>query len=215
MRPELDQPIQVSDIGGHPLKDGGWFRAGLVFRISGGPVRATELAHLETLSLRFVVDLRGANEDRRTLVDWARSRDLRYRHVPIFLATPSDLAALFEGHQTATEADGRAYPTKVYRRMLDELNASLVRVVSAIAAAQPAGFGGAARRAPHRTSAGAPRRRPHHHPGRLTSARPSRNVAAERCSCSTIVSSRRAHQGRTLTPLPPREVRRAGARSSS
>jgi protein-tyrosine phosphatase len=60
------------------------------------------------------------------------------------LATASDLAALFEGHYIATEADGRAYLTKTYRRMLDEFSASLARAVAAIAAAQPAGFGCAA-----------------------------------------------------------------------
>jgi protein-tyrosine phosphatase len=136
--------MQVSDIGGHPLKDDGWFRAALVFRISGALLHAAELAHLETLNLRVVVDLRGANENRRTLIDWARSRRLRYHHEPIPLATASDLAALLESHDIATEADGRAYLTKTYRRMLDEFSASLARAVSAIAAAQPAGFGCAA-----------------------------------------------------------------------
>ena len=65
MAPSAVDGLRVSDIGGHRLSDGRWFRTGLVFRISGGMVGAAELAHLDTLGLRVLVDLRGEDEDRR------------------------------------------------------------------------------------------------------------------------------------------------------
>ncbi len=135
--------LRVSDIGGHPLKDGGWFRPGLVFRISGGLVGAAEIAHLDTLGLRVLVDLRGGSEDRSTLVDWAGSRRVRYHHEPISLGDAADFAAVLEEHGL-TEADGRAYLALLYRRVLDEFSAPLVGAVTAIAEAQPAGLGCAA-----------------------------------------------------------------------
>jgi protein-tyrosine phosphatase len=135
--------LRVGDIGGHPLKDGGWFRSGLVFRISGGLVGAPEIAHLDTLGLRVVVDLRGGDEDRSTLVDWSGSRGVRYHHEPIALGDAADFAAVL-GEHGLTEADGRAYLGMMYRRLLDEFPASLVRAVTAVAEAQPAAFGCAA-----------------------------------------------------------------------
>ena len=70
--------LRVSDIGGLPLRDGQWFRSGLVFRISGGMVGPAELAHLDAIGLRVLVDLRGPDEDRSALEDWAQSRGVRY-----------------------------------------------------------------------------------------------------------------------------------------
>ena len=63
--------LRVSDIGGHRLRDGGWFRKGLVFRISGGLVGPAEIEHLDAIGLRVLVDLRGETEDQSALVDWA------------------------------------------------------------------------------------------------------------------------------------------------
>jgi protein-tyrosine phosphatase len=135
--------LRVSDIGGHPLQGGGWFRSGLVFRISGGLVAGPEIAHLDAIGLRVLVDLRGIDEDRSALIDWARSRGVAYREEPIPLVNAADFAAVL-GDGGLTEADGRAYLKMLYRRVLDEFPASLVGAVSAIAAAQPAGFGCAA-----------------------------------------------------------------------
>jgi protein-tyrosine phosphatase len=135
--------LRVSDIGGHPLRDGGWFRSGLVFRISGGMVGPAEIAHLDSLGLRVLIDLRGHNDDRRRLVEWAADRGVRYHHEPMMLAKASDFAAALDEHGFS-EADGRAYLARIYRRMLDEFSASLVGALTAIAEAQPAAFGCAA-----------------------------------------------------------------------
>jgi protein-tyrosine phosphatase len=135
--------LRVSDIGGHPLHDGGWFRSGLVFRISGAMIGPAEIAHLDTLGLRVLVDLRGEDEDRSGLVDWAESRGVHYEHEPISLGNAADFAAVLDEHGL-TEADGRAYLGMMYRRLLDEFPASLVGAVTAIAEAQPAAFGCAA-----------------------------------------------------------------------
>ncbi len=135
--------LRVSDVGGHPLQGGGWFRSGLVFRISGGLVGPAEIAHLDTLDLRVLVDLRGEDEDRTRLVDWAADRGVRYHHEPIALADPGDFAAALDEH-VLTEADGRAFLAMMYRRMLDEFSASLVGAVTAVVEAQPAAFGCAA-----------------------------------------------------------------------
>ena len=135
--------LRVNDIGGHPLKDGGWFRSGLVFRISGSMVGPPEIAHLDTLDLRVLVDLRGDRENRATLVDWAASAGVRYHHEPISLADAANFADVLEAHGV-TEADGRAFLAKTYRQMLDEFGPSFVRATTAIAEAQPAAFGCAA-----------------------------------------------------------------------
>ena len=135
--------LRVSDIGGHPLKDGGWFRSGLVFRISGGMIGPAEIAHLDEIGLRVLVDLRGEHEDRGVLVDWASSRRVHYHHEPISLGDPGSFAAVLAEHGL-TEADGRAYLGMMYRRVLDEFPAPLVGAVTAIGSAQPAAFGCAA-----------------------------------------------------------------------
>lgn len=135
--------LRVSDIGGHPLKDGRWFRSGLVFRISGGMIGAPEIAHLDTLDLRVLVDLRGHDEDRSALEDWAGSRRVLYRQEAIALGNAADFAAVL-GEHGLTEADGRAYLGMMYRRVIDEFPQALVGALTAIASAQPAGFGCAA-----------------------------------------------------------------------
>jgi protein-tyrosine phosphatase len=135
--------LRVSDIGGHPLKTGGWFRSGLVFRVSGSMVGPPEISHLDTLDLRVMVDLRSDREDRTTLVDWAQSRGVHYHHEPISLANATNFADVLVEHGV-TEADGRAFLAKIYRQMLDEFGPSFVRATTAICEAQPAAFGCAA-----------------------------------------------------------------------
>lgn len=135
--------LRVSDIGGHPLEDGGWFRRGLVFRISGGMVGEAELAHLDAIGLRMLIDLRGADENRRVLEEWAQSRGARYELQPISFGNPGELAAAMAEHGH-TEAHGRAFLQDIYRRILDDFSAPLVGAVTAIASEQPVGFGCAA-----------------------------------------------------------------------
>jgi protein-tyrosine phosphatase len=91
-----------------------------------------------------LVDLRGGeNEDRTTLENWAQSRGVLYRLEPMNLGSAADFAAAI-GQHGLTEADGRAYLEMMYRRMLDEFPGQLAGAVSAVATAQPAGFGCAA-----------------------------------------------------------------------
>lgn len=135
--------LRVADIGGHPLRGGGWFRSGLVFRISGGMIGPAEIAHLEEIGLRVLVDLRGGSEDRKLLEDWANSQGVHYHHEPISLGNGADFAAVL-GEHGLTEAEGRAYLGLMYRRVLDEFPQALVESVRALAAAQPAAFGCAA-----------------------------------------------------------------------
>jgi protein-tyrosine phosphatase len=135
--------LRVSDIGGHPLNDGGWFRSGLVFRISGGLVGPAELAHLDAIGIRVLVDLRGRGEDRRVLEEWARERGARYVLEPMSFGNPAELAAAMAEHGL-TEADGRAFLRNTYRRILDEFQEPVVGAMTAIASEQPVGFGCAA-----------------------------------------------------------------------
>jgi protein-tyrosine phosphatase len=141
--PSAVDGLRVSDIGGLPLKDGRWFRSGLVFRISGGMVGPAELAHLDEIGLRVLVDLRGEDEDRHALEGWARSRGVHYALEPISLGNAADVAAAMAQHGHR-EADGRAFLQSIYRRILDDFAPSLVGAVTAIANDQPAGFGCAA-----------------------------------------------------------------------
>lgn len=135
--------LRVSDIGGHPLAGGGWFRSGLVFRVSGGMIGPAEIAHLEDIGLQVLVDLRGSDEDRSVLEGWARSRAVQYRHQPISLGDAAGFAAVL-GEHGLTEAEGRAYLGTMYRRVLDEFPEQLAESVRAIASAQPVAFGCAA-----------------------------------------------------------------------
>ena len=135
--------LRVSDIGGHPLKEGGWFRRGLVFRISGGLVGAADLAHLEAIGLRVLVDLRGPEENRRVLEDWAHSQGVHYELLPMSFGNPAELAAEMAAHGLSEE-QGRAYLQTIYRRILDDFQEQLVGALTAIASHQPVGFGCAA-----------------------------------------------------------------------
>jgi protein-tyrosine phosphatase len=106
-------------------------------------VGPAELAHLDAIGLRVLIDLRGEDEDRRALEDWARSRGALYALEPISFGNAADIAAAMAEHGL-TEAEGRAYLQSIYRRILDEFQESLVGAVTAVATTQPAGFGCAA-----------------------------------------------------------------------
>ncbi len=135
--------LRVSDIGGHPLRDGRWFRSGLVFRISGGMIGAPEIAHLDTLDLQVLIDLRGDDEDRSALEEWCASRAVLYDREPIAVGDPAEFAALLS-EDGVTEADGRAFLGTIYRRIIEEFSGQLVGALTAVAADQPVGFGCAA-----------------------------------------------------------------------
>lgn len=135
--------VQISDIGGHPVRGGGWFRRGLLFRFSGGLLGADELALLDSTGLQAVIDLRGGDEHRGPLRDWAAARGVIYHHQPIVLGRPADMAATLVEH-TVTEEGGRAFLGLVYRRIIEEFGPAIAGAVTLLAERQPAGFGCAA-----------------------------------------------------------------------
>lgn len=135
--------LRISDIGGHPVRGGGWFRRGVLFRISGGLLGPAELAHLDSIGLRAVVDLRGGDEHRGPLRDWATAGGVIYHHQPIALGRPTDLAATLLEH-ALTEEGGRAFLELTYRRIIEDFGPAIARAVMVLAEWQPAGFGCAA-----------------------------------------------------------------------
>lgn len=137
------EQVQFSDIGGHPVRDGGWFRRGLLFRISGVLLGADDLARLDSFGLRAVVDLRGGDEDRGPLRDWATARGVIYHHQPIVVGRPADVVAHLVEH-TVSEEDGRSFLALVYRRIIEEFGPAIAGAVTVLAEWQPAGFGCAA-----------------------------------------------------------------------
>jgi hypothetical protein len=101
-------PPVANDIGGHAVRGGGTLRRGLLFRISGGLAGAAELAGLDDLGLRALVDLRGPDEDRSAFEAYCRSRDIIYRHRPIPLAGAAEVSQVLRHHANSVE-DARRF----------------------------------------------------------------------------------------------------------
>jgi protein-tyrosine phosphatase len=135
--------IRAHDIGGHRLRDGGWFRQRLAFRISGSLVESPEFQELDGLGLQMLIDLRGDGEDRAGLANWARSTGVRYRRCPIELGDPAVILAELEA-AGPSEADGRQFMERIYRRILDEFGAPIAQAIALIGSGQPVAFGCAA-----------------------------------------------------------------------
>lgn len=135
--------LVVHDIGGRALAGGGTMRTGLLYRISGSLVGGPDLEHLSSLRLRMVVDLRGDWEDRAGIPEWAASAGVRYRHDPVPIAAPAEMALLMEKAGESAEA-AAAVMVSFYHRILDEFGPVLAAAVEAMAGHFPAGFGCAA-----------------------------------------------------------------------
>lgn len=133
----------ASDLGGHAVGGGGTLRRGLLFRISGGLAGAAELAGLDDLGLRVLVDLRGPDEDRSAFQAYCRSRNIGYCHRPIPLGGAAEVHQVLRHHGDSVE-DARRFLAAVYRRVLDEFGPTLAGAVAAVAEHPPAGFGCAA-----------------------------------------------------------------------
>ena len=131
----VGERLSVNDLGGLPVP-GGRLREGVLFRISGGLVGTEDTRRLDQAGLRLLVDLRSPEEDRSVLVEYARSRGVSYRNLPISVAT---MAEALEATRTVDRA--ARYLLSVYYRIVDEHGEALAVAVSALARANPAGFG--------------------------------------------------------------------------
>jgi protein-tyrosine phosphatase len=133
----------VSDLGGAALPGGGRLRRGAVFRISGGLCGPGDLARLDELGLRVLVDLRGPDEDRSAWLAYCGSGTIAYRHCPIPVAGAAEVAEVLRHHADSADR-ARSFLAGTYRRVLDEFAPALATAVAALAEDQPAGFGCAA-----------------------------------------------------------------------
>jgi protein-tyrosine phosphatase len=130
------------DAGGMPLPDGRRVRTGHALRVSGGLTRAEELGQLEDAGIVQLVDLRGEDEDRAVLEDWAAHHGVAYAHHPIrggnLAEMAEDLLAL------ETTADAEQYQLDLYLRLVDGFPHSIAGALELLAGAGPVGFGCAA-----------------------------------------------------------------------
>jgi protein-tyrosine phosphatase len=133
----------VADIGGLAVAGGGRLRRGLLYRISGALVGPADLAHLQALGLRLVVDLRGSAEDRSTLSRWAAGYGVAYHHLPVTVGAPGQMADILRRAGPSVEA-ATAVQRSVYRQIVDDHGAALAGAVALMAGNLPAGFGCAA-----------------------------------------------------------------------
>ena len=132
----------ITDAGDVPVAGGGRVRARAVFRLSGGLVRSNELGALEAAGLRRVVDLRGEDEDRSVIQDWARSNHVDYVSQPIPAAGKIDFADAARDGLTPDQAADRM--TSLYREIVDDHGSEIAGTIAAMADEQPAGYGCAA-----------------------------------------------------------------------
>lgn len=135
--------MNIKDIGGDALTGGGRVAKGLLFRISGGLVQDEDFDGLDAAGLRLLIDLRGEHEDRSALVGWAQSRSVRYERWPIDMGDPLKMMEMV-AQRDLSEASGRTYMAKMYRRIIDDFSHQLAGAVASITALQPVGFGCAA-----------------------------------------------------------------------
>ena len=132
----------IIDAGNLPAADGLRIREGMIFRLSGGLVKPGDLEKLEAAGLRRVVDLRGTDEDRSVIRDWADEHGVDYVSQPIPAARREDFDAV--ATSTTSEEDAIAYMGKLYRRVVDDFGTEIAATIGAMADELPAGFGCAA-----------------------------------------------------------------------
>lgn len=125
-----------------PVADGGRIRAGRIFRVSGGLMSADELDALEAAGLRRVVDLRGEDEDRSVLMEWAGKRGVDYVSQPIYAAGRREFVEI--ARQGMGQERAQEYMTSLYRGIIDEHGNEIAATIGAIADRLPAGYGCAA-----------------------------------------------------------------------
>jgi protein-tyrosine phosphatase len=112
---------------------------GGVYRIGGSLVSEDDFRVLETLSLRTIVDLRGPSEDRSVMEGFAVQRGIRYRHIPIEVATLAQLASVPSSVEGA-----RTFMERLYRELVEIHGERLAAAISALDSPSPVGIGCAA-----------------------------------------------------------------------
>jgi protein-tyrosine phosphatase len=141
---EQSTPAVLSDVGDVPLRDGHRIRRGRAYRISGQILTPTQLDALRMAGVRVVVDMRGYDEDRTVMRQWAESAGITYQHEPIPAASGSQLLALIRAGIGPKEAAGRMEDT--YRWIVDECGPQIAATLRVLAAGEVCGFGCAAGR---------------------------------------------------------------------
>jgi protein-tyrosine phosphatase len=137
-------PRVLRDVGGPPVAAGGTIATGLLFRISGQLVSATELDELRVAGVVAIVDLRAVDEDRRLVERWAAAHGVSYAHEPINAAGFAQLVELARTGGTRAQAHETMLAT--YRYVVDEHGPQLANTLALLAHGVPAGFGCAAGR---------------------------------------------------------------------
>jgi len=135
---------RLRDVGAVPLAAGGEIRCGQAFRISGQIVTPEQLEALRLAGVEVVVDLRGDDEDRSVVRDWAVGLGLRYRHEPIPAASGTQLVDRVRGGADPHEVD--EVMRGIYRWIPDHHGEQITATLSVIAEGTITGFGCAAGR---------------------------------------------------------------------
>ena len=133
----------ITDAGGVPLAGGGRMKTGLVYRISGALAGPAELVELEQKRLRCIVDLRGHEEDRASVIEWATDNGVRYDNFPIVVGGYSQgrYERILEVIDDGTYAD---YMLAMYAKLATEFGDQLAACLESLARGLPAGYGCAA-----------------------------------------------------------------------
>jgi len=132
----------IIDAGDVPASDGQRVRPGKVYRLSGGLAKPGELEALDAVGLRRVVDLRGTDEDRSVIQDWAKDNGVDYVSQPIPAARRDDFVRA--AAEAETEEAAFAYMRELYERVVDNFGPQIAATIGAMSKELPAGFGCAA-----------------------------------------------------------------------
>jgi protein-tyrosine phosphatase len=131
--------VRFEDVGGQRVVTGGLVVLGSVYRIGGSLVSDDDLDVLDTLTLRTIIDLRGSGEDRSVMQGFAAQRSIKYRHIPIQVASVAQLASVPSSVEGA-----RAFMERVYRELVETHGPQLAAAISALDSPSPIGVGCAA-----------------------------------------------------------------------
>src|SRR5262245_27782805 len=131
--------VMIVDAGNVAAADGLRIREGMVFRISGGLATPADLVELDDAGLRRVVDLRGTDENRSVIQNWAREKGVDYVSEPIPAARKQDFVAEVAGAKSEEEAI--AYMSSLYERIVEDFGDQIAATIGVLAADLPAGLG--------------------------------------------------------------------------
>ena len=132
----------IIDAGDVPAEDGRRVRPGKVYRLSGGLAKPGELEALDAVGLRRGVDLRGTDEARSVIQNWADANGVDYVSQPIPAARREDF--LRAAAEADTEEAAFDYMRALYERVVDDFGPQIAATIHAMSKDLPAGFGCAA-----------------------------------------------------------------------